>query len=131
MEIIFPFLYKIRRPSCEDGSHAIPHPLPSPYDHGESLEGLKSLVDIGVTLRTFNKDDWLFIASFLNVHYVYEGTARQREDMLLKDDLELLMNPPSPKGPMATGARGPNVRLRQPLMVNPDVFTMDAVKYKL
>ncbi|KAK7481422.1 hypothetical protein BaRGS_00027378 [Batillaria attramentaria] len=88
--IIFPTFYKIRRPSCEDKCL---HKLPSIEDHNSSLKGLKRLEKSGVTLRPVNAADWQVLAANLDVHdFIYDGSAREREDAGFQKDFQQVMD---------------------------------------
>lgn len=94
LEIIFSHLYKIRRPSCLDGSHNKDHRLPGPADHNRNLTGLRKLSSVcGVDLHPFGKKDWKRLADVLSVPFsrtVYWSSGREDEDKALLDDFESL-----------------------------------------
>ena len=84
----FPFLYKIRRPSCEEKRHQHLEAV-SCSGHQKNLEGLAQLERNGVSVRTFGEADWEDLSSLLSlvdnpIHY--PDSSRQREDVLLKED---------------------------------------------
>ncbi|KAK7499782.1 hypothetical protein BaRGS_00008873 [Batillaria attramentaria] len=72
MEIVFVALYKIIRPSCSYTLHSTRSPRCShePLElaqnvHEANAVGLRALLDVGVTLRTFTKEDWDILINFL------------------------------------------------------------------
>ncbi|KAK7481388.1 hypothetical protein BaRGS_00027344 [Batillaria attramentaria] len=90
LEIAFPALYRIRRPSCEEEGHT--HKLADADDHDRNVKGLERLKGIGVTIRPMNAVDWSTIARGLNVPFVYEGSARQQEDAVLHKDFKRVVD---------------------------------------
>ena len=94
LEIIFSHLYKIRRPSCLDGSHNKDHRLPEPAEHKRNLVGLRKLSSVyGVELHPFGEKDWQRFAVLLSVPFSrlhYWVTGREDEDRALLDDFQTL-----------------------------------------
>ena len=92
IDMTFPFLYKIRRPSCEEMRHSHVHKV-TQSDHQKNLEGLEQLERNGVSVRTFGEADWKDLSRLLSlVHdpFLYPGSSRQTEDVLLKKDFRRL-----------------------------------------
>ena len=103
INMTFSFLYKIRRPSCEELSH--PHVQSiSPRDHQRNVEGLKQLEENGVSVCTFRgAADWEELSRLLSVEYFshlfpYHGSRRQEEDAETRTDFYRLVTRPSFKG---------------------------------
>ncbi|KAK7499808.1 hypothetical protein BaRGS_00008899 [Batillaria attramentaria] len=89
MEIVFPFLYKIRRPWCRQNCKD--KHLPSTDDHARSMNGLYKLKEQGIRLRPFERSDWIRLADILNVpRFMYYRSAREKEDRLMKYDCDAL-----------------------------------------
>lgn len=86
-KIIFPSLYRIRRPSCERAHHK--H-LVNAEDHCRNVRGLRNLCEDGAILRTVCEKDWRDLAHKLGVAFTYEGSARQVEDRQLCKDFQEL-----------------------------------------
>ena len=93
VKMTFPFLYKIRRPSCEKERHQHLEAV-SCWDHQENLEGLKQLESNGVSVCTFGEEDWEDLSRLLSLVHdplLYPGSTRQAEDVLLKKDFHRLV----------------------------------------
>ena len=93
LEIIFSHLYKIRRPSCVDGSHSKNHQLPDVTSHNRNLQGLRRLSVWGVDLRPFTEKDWQKFAALLSLPFrrsEYCNSGRDDEDEALLEDFDAL-----------------------------------------
>ena len=104
IKMTFSFLYKIRRPSCEELSH--PHiQCISPWDHQKNVEGLEQLERNGVSVCTFRgAADWEELSRLLSVEHLSHpflyghGSRRQEEDAVMRTDFYRLVPRPSFKG---------------------------------
>ena len=94
LEIIVAHLYKIRRPSCVDGSHPRPHRLPEKREHNRNLIGLQMLSNWAeATLRPFAERDWQKLRMVLGCHFSasdYRMSGRREEDASLLEDFQCL-----------------------------------------
>ncbi|KAK7088572.1 hypothetical protein V1264_022478 [Littorina saxatilis] len=91
IDMQFPCLYKIRRPSCERElcSHL---QSVSTLDHRRNIEGLRQIQQNGVMLRTIDEGGWSDIREILSVAFSYRGTPRNTEDVRLNKDFHHLMS---------------------------------------
>ena len=88
VEIYFPCLHKIRRPSCRD--RGCTHHLPSVQRHTEIVKGLKRLKRWGVLLKPFEASVWQELVDFFGIQY--RGlNIRTEEDTFLKKDFMQIM----------------------------------------
>ena len=95
LEVVFSGIYNISRPSCKGGECGIYHTR----NHvEENITGLKSLIQRGATLRTFEKRDWRELASILELSEEFAKEAiekREKEDIRMQQDLQKLLPGPS------------------------------------
>ena len=94
VNMTFPFLYRIRRPSCEELLHSHLQSV-SQWDHQGNVEGLEQLERNGVSVCTFGAADWEELAKLLSVEYhpfLYYGTTRQKEDDVLRKDFRRFLH---------------------------------------
>ena len=95
VNMTFPFLYKIRRPSCEELLHSHLQSI-SQWEHQRNVEGLEQLERNGVSLCTFGgAADWEELSNLLSVEYnplLYYGSTRQTEDAVLRKDFRRLLH---------------------------------------
>ena len=97
VNMTFPFLYRIRRPSCEELLHSHLQSV-SQWEHQRNVEGLEQLERNGVSVSTFRgKADWEELSKLLSVEhlshpFLYHGTTRQTEDDVLRKDFRRLLH---------------------------------------
>ena len=90
IEIIFPFLYKIRRAYCVDNCS---HKLPSPKDHGRNVKGLLSLKHGGgVFLKTFDAEEWRKFGEVMGIDYRVPENRKLEDERLERDFLRIIRN---------------------------------------
>lgn len=91
-EIVVSALYNIRRQSCVRNPYCDWHvDLVSPDIHDANVKWLRNLSTAnGVTLRTFNAQDWRDLGNLLGVSPATDY-GRQEEDDLLRSDFEELL----------------------------------------
>lgn len=100
VNMTFPFLYKIRRPSCEELLHSHLQSI-SQWEHQRNVEGLEQLERNGVSVCTFGGADWEELSRLLSVEhhpFLYYGSRRQGEDAVMRTDFHRLVPRPSFKG---------------------------------
>lgn len=99
LEVVFSGIYKIARPSCKRGDCGKNH---EKLNHvKENITGLKSLIQHGAKLRTFEEKDWRDLASILELpeERVEEAIRkREEEDIRMRQDLKELLPEVSPAG---------------------------------
>ena len=90
VEIIFPFLYKIRRAYCVDNCS---HNLPSQQDHNRNVEGLLSLKHGGgVFLKTFVAEEWRKFGEVMGIDYRVPENRKLEDESLERDFLRIIRN---------------------------------------
>ena len=94
VEIVFPFLYRIRRGYCERHCDtAGGHTLPSERDHARNVQGLRRLRRAGVFLKTFDEAEWRRLGEVLRIPYKVPEN-RTRDDVNIRQDFLNLMGMP-------------------------------------
>lgn len=97
VNMTFPFLYRIRTPSCEELLHSHLRGVLQ-CEHQRNVEGLEDLERNGVSVSTFRgKADWEELSRLLSVEhlshpFLYHGTTRQTEDDVLRKDFRRLLH---------------------------------------
>lgn len=90
VEIMFPFLYKIRRAYCVDNCS---HNLPSPQDHDRNVKGLLSLKhEGGVFLKTFDAEEWRTFGEVMRIDYRVPENRKLEDESLERDFLQIIRN---------------------------------------
>lgn len=90
IEIVFPSLYGVRRPSQENNPKHTGY-LPPKGQHKGQVKALKELQAANVHLKTFTKDDWQELLKATGVES-FDFNFRKKEDDLLRKDFEIVMN---------------------------------------
>ena len=90
VEIVFPYLYRVRRGYCERHCR---HTLPSEIDHARNVQGLRRLRRAGVFLKTFDEEEWIRLGEVLRIHYRVPEN-RTRDDVNIRQDFLNLMDMP-------------------------------------
>jgi hypothetical protein len=97
IDMRFPFLYEIQRPSCrifKRSKSCSKFHRTGRCVHKKNLEGLRKLRSCGVTLQGFEEKDWHTLAGYLNLdmdliscEYEYTRSHRQEVDRRLQQDI--------------------------------------------
>lgn len=109
LQISFPALYKINRPSCEAGNHSVAHNRFDDWDHMHNFQGLLKLRGSGVDLQVSGAKLWQGLADALGVPKITYGmmSPRRREDTKLSNDWQRLTSAETPVPTIFQGAGGP------------------------
>lgn len=91
IEIVFPSLYGVRRPSQENNPKHTEY-LPPKGQHRDHVKALKELQAANVHLKTFTKDDWQELLKATGVESYDFKSRKKEDDDLLRKDFEIIMN---------------------------------------